>query len=126
LRESRITLGGSARSRRSEDGGLVAHLQLGHGEQAVDDHVPAQDAIVDQLATAGRPDDKQRRHLAFADPSGELDEHLAPVIEGAHGLPGRVVAGDGVAKVQRRDVDAAGHRLSLGRCGVLAPQGSCG
>ena len=54
-------------------------------------------------------------------PARELDEHLPAVVEGAQRPPGRIVALDAVAEVQRVDVDAGGDgRRRLGRCVLLA------
>ena len=73
-------------SRRCDDAdlllGIAAEPQLGRGEQPVDDHVVALDAIVHELGAAFRADDPEWRHFALADAAGELDEHLPPIVEG--------------------------------------------
>ena len=45
---------------------LAAELEFGGGEQPIDDHVVALDAVVDELAVAFGADDPERRHLALA------------------------------------------------------------
>ena len=91
LRESRVTGGRFCRSRIGlerrrarfrgfgHDCGLPSvrtmrtffcsrrRAELGRGEQPIDDHVVAPDAIVDELGVAFRADDPERRHLALAD-----------------------------------------------------------
>ena len=62
------------------------------------------DAVVHELGAALRADDPERRHLALADAARELDEHLPPVVEGAQRPPGRIVAFDPVAEIERVDV----------------------
>ena len=56
-------------------------------------------------------------------PRGKLDEHLAAVVEGAQRTPGRRVAFDPVAEVERVDVHAARHRRASHGSGVLPAQG---
>ena len=92
---------------------LAAELQLRRREQSVDDHVIAANAIIHELAIAFRTDDPQRGQLALRDAGRKLNEYLASVVEGAERPPGRVVALDAVAKVERVEVDAGGD----GRCG---------
>jgi hypothetical protein len=73
---------------------IAAEPQFGRGEQPIDDHVVALDAVVHELGAALRADHPERRHLALADAARELDEHLPPVVEGAQRPPGRIVALD--------------------------------
>ena len=101
---------------------VVAEPQLGGGKQAVDDHVVLADAVVDELGVAARTDDEERRHLALADAARELDVDLGAVIEGAQRPPGRRVAFDLVAEVERRDVDAGCDGLRRQRGGILPAQ----
>src|SRR5690606_11211213 len=77
---------------------LGPKAQLGGGEQAIDDVVIAAHAVIDELVAAIGADDEERRRLALIDPAGELDIDLVAVVEGAQRLPGRIVAGDGVAE----------------------------
>lgn len=60
---------------------LAAEPEFSGGEQPIDDHVVASYVVIYELGTALRPDDPERRHLALADAGGELEEHLAAVIE---------------------------------------------
>ena len=91
---------------------LAAEPQLGRGEQPIDDHVVALDAVVDELGAAFRADDPERRHLALADAARELDEHLPPVVEGAQRPPGGIVAldrgsGSSARRYRRRSATGA-------------------
>ena len=101
----------------------AAEPQLGRGEEPVDDHVIATDAVVHEFGgIALRADDEQRRHLALADAARELDEDLPAVVIGAQGPPRRAVAFDRIAEIDVGEINAGGdgHR-SLGLC-VLAAQ----
>ena len=89
---------------------LASEPQLGRREQPVDDHVVAAHAVVHQLGAALGADHPEWRHLALADAGREFDEHLPPVIEGAQRPPGRIVALDPVAEIERTDIDAGRDR----------------
>src|SRR3546814_9531082 len=66
--------------------------------------------VVDELATAVGADDEERRGLALVDATGELDIDLVAIVEGAHRLPGRIVAGDGIAEADVLERDVGSHR----------------
>src|SRR5207244_3797976 len=84
---------------------FAAKLEFGRGEQPIDNHVVALNAIIHELAFAFCADHPERRHLALGDAGGELDEHLPAVVEGAQWPPGRAIALNAVAEIQSIDVD---------------------
>src|SRR6185437_12539665 len=88
---------------------LAAELEFGPGKKPVHYHVVALDAGVDELAIALGADHPEWRQFALADAARKLDEHLVPVVESAQRPPGRIVALDPIAEIQRIDVDAGGH-----------------
>src|SRR6185312_4266529 len=99
---------------------LAAELEFGRGKKPVHDHVVALDAVVDELAIGLGADHPEWRQLALADAARKLDEHLVPVVESAQRPPGRIVALDAIAEIQRIDVDAGGHgRRGLSGCILL-------
>ena len=114
----------SVRTIRTFCWGSPPSRKLGCGEQPIDDHMVALDAIVHELGAAFCADYPERGHLSLADAGRELDEHLPPVIEGAQWPPCRIVALDPIAKVQRVDVDAGGDRRRRIGDGVLLAQGN--
>ena len=98
---------------------LAAEPQLGRCEQPVDDHVVAAHPVVHQFGAALRADHPKRRHFALADPGREFDEHLPSVIKGPQRPPGRIIAFDPVAEIQRADIDAGRDRGARIGGGVL-------
>ena len=101
---------------------LAPQAQLGDGEQPINDHAVAVDAVIDELGTrALRIDDEQRRHLALRDAGRKLDVDVATVVEGAERSPRRVAL-DRVVEVELVEIDPGGD----GHCGLrllgLAPE----
>lgn len=97
-----------------------AEPQFGRGEEPIDDHVMAADAIVDQFGgVAFGAHDEERGHLALADAARELNEDLSAVVKGAERPPRRAVPLDCVAEVDVGEIDAARHGLGGLRLGIL-------
>jgi transcriptional regulator GlxA family with amidase domain len=91
--------------------------------------IAAADAVVDEFPLSLGAGNEQRRKIALADARRQLDEHLASVVERAERTPGRTVAVDPVAEIERVDVDGR-HDWRRGRyltvAGASAINASCG
>lgn len=104
-------------------GAPIAQAQLGGGEQAIDHHVAALHAVIDQLGVTTRAGHEQRRHLALRNPAGKLDEHLPSVVKRTGRRPRHTIAFDPVTEIKRRHVHAGRGRRSGGGSRVAALQG---
>src|SRR3546814_7453606 len=63
--------------------------QFGTGKKPVDDHIAADDAVIDQLGGSGVAHDEQRRHVGALHAFSKFDEDLPAIIEHTHRPPVR-------------------------------------
>lgn len=92
---------------------FFAEAKLGDREQAVDNIIMAEHAIVDELGLSRASDQEQRWRFACADRWRELDEHLPTVVERPDRPPGRPVPFNCIIEVQGIDRDFTGEAPRL-------------
>ena len=84
---------------------VTAEAQFRRREEPVNDVIVLARSIIDEFGAAFRANDEERRHLALGDAARKLDINLGAVVKNLGRTPGCIIALDGVAEPQARDID---------------------
>src|SRR3546814_20512910 len=77
-----------------------------------DDHIAADDAVIDQLGGSGVAHDEQRRHVGALHAFSKFDEDLPAIIEHTHRPPVGPIPVDPIAKIEGGEVHTRSQRRS--------------
>src|SRR3546814_10928029 len=75
-----------------------------------DDHIAADDAVIDQLGGSGVAHDEQRRHVGALHAFSKFDEDLPAIIEHTHRPPVGPIPVDPIAKIEGGEVHTRSQR----------------